>query len=148
MGGSSNVKICFSDTNMLVSKIAKICLTPNVNIQFALPLMQSPNASKWNIGWVWSPTLNFRVGHVHFIFWDVDFIRVGSRFSVEHGLYILVPIAYPSRRVAFGTCIQKYVTAKYVYINLFNSHNQPIVKVMSFWSWTICFISMLYYFVI
>ena len=29
---------------------------------------------------------NFRVGHVHFIFYGVNFIRVGSRFSVEYGL--------------------------------------------------------------
>ena len=29
---------------------------------------ETPNASQWNIGCVGSPTQNFRVGNVHFIF--------------------------------------------------------------------------------
>ena len=29
---------------------------------------QNPNASQWNIGSVGSPTQNFRIGHVHFMF--------------------------------------------------------------------------------
>ena len=51
-------------------------------LKFALPPMQNPNVSQWNIGCVGSPTHNFRVGHVHFICFGVDFFRVGSRFSV------------------------------------------------------------------
>ena len=61
---------------MLVYTNAKICVTPN----------QNPNASQWNIGCVGSQTQNSRVGHVHFIFLGVDFIRIETRFSVEYGL--------------------------------------------------------------
>ena len=64
------------DTNMLVSKNAKICVTPNENIKFALPPTQNPNASQWNIGSVGSPMQNFRVVHVHFFF----FCRFHSRW--------------------------------------------------------------------
>ena len=92
------------DTNMLVSKNAKLCVTPNAKpkrhnfalwiltcwypkmLNYTLPLTRNPNASLWNIGRVGSPMQNFRVGHVHLIFLGVDFICVGSRFSVEYGL--------------------------------------------------------------
>ena len=67
-------------------KTLKFALFPTRNIKFVLPPAQNPNASQWNIGCVGSQTHNFRVGHVHFIFWCGDFIRIGSRFSVEYGL--------------------------------------------------------------
>ena len=35
---------------MLASKNAKIFVTPNANIKFALPPAQNPNVSQWNIG--------------------------------------------------------------------------------------------------
>ena len=34
----------------------------------------------------WVPTQNLGIGHVHFTFFGVNFIRVGSRFPVEYGL--------------------------------------------------------------
>ena len=40
------------DTNMLVSKNAKICINPNLNSKICV----TPNASRWNIGGVGSPT--------------------------------------------------------------------------------------------
>ena len=75
---SCNAKIHVGDTNMLVSKNAKFCVTPTDpmqkftlaiptcwylktlklalppmrNIKFAFPSTQNPNASKWNIGCV------------------------------------------------------------------------------------------------
>ena len=52
--------------------------------------MRTPNGSQWNIGCVGSPMQNFRIGPVHFIFLCVDFIPIGSRFSVEYGLKGLV----------------------------------------------------------
>ena len=67
---------------MLGSKNAKICVTPNTNFKICI----TPNVSQWNIGCVGSQTQISRVGHIHFIFVCVDFIRVGSRFSVEYGL--------------------------------------------------------------
>ena len=47
---------------------------------------RNPNASQWNIGCVGSRTQISRIGHVHFIYFGVDFILVWSRFSVEYGL--------------------------------------------------------------
>ena len=84
---------------MLVSKNAKICVTPTQILRFALPPTRilrfaltptrNPKANQWNIGCVGFQTQNFHIGHVHLIFLGVDFIRVGSRFSVEYGLYLL-----------------------------------------------------------
>ena len=51
-------EFCVGDTNMLVSKNAKIC-------KFKTP---TPIGNRWNIGRVGSPTQNSRVGHVHLIF--------------------------------------------------------------------------------
>ena len=59
-------------------------------LKFALPPTRYPNVSQWNIGCVGSQTQNSRAGHVHFFFLCVDFIRVGSHFSVDYGLKLLV----------------------------------------------------------
>ena len=63
-------EFCVGDTNMLV--------------YFGV----TPDASQWNIGWV--PTQNTGVGHVHFMFFCVDFICVWyptrTPFPVEYGL--------------------------------------------------------------
>ena len=75
---------------MLVSKNAKICIIPNANFKN----LRYPNVSQWNIGCVWSQTQNFRICHVHFIFVGVDFICVGSGFSVEYGLKALEKLSY------------------------------------------------------
>ena len=69
---------------MLVSK--------NGFLKFALPPMRNPKVSHWNKGCVGSQTQNFPIGHVHLILFCVDFIRVGSCFSVEYGLNILIPM--------------------------------------------------------
>ena len=37
------------DTNMLVSKNTKICITPNAKYKIYITPMQNPNASQWNI---------------------------------------------------------------------------------------------------
>ena len=74
------------DTNMLESKNAKICVTPMPNLKFALPPTPNPNASQWNKGCVGSPTQIFVLAMYISLFLGVDFIRVGSRFSVEYGL--------------------------------------------------------------
>ena len=62
-----NAKFSVGNTNMLVSKNAKICInpkanfkicvTPNVNLKFGYPRrkflnLRYPNASPWNIGWL------------------------------------------------------------------------------------------------
>ena len=64
------------DTNMLVPKNAKICVTPNANHQ----------CEQVEYRLLGSPMQNSGVGHVHFFFFGVDFIRVVSRFPVEYGL--------------------------------------------------------------
>ena len=45
-------------------------------------------------------TQNSHVGHVHLIFVGVDFIRVGSLFSVKYGLEAHIPL---KSRSALGT---------------------------------------------
>ena len=69
-------------------KTLKFALPPMRMLKFALPLTQTPNTKRWNIGRVGSPTQNSPVGHVHFICVCVDLIRVGYRFSVEYGLMV------------------------------------------------------------
>ena len=50
---------------------------------------QNPNASQWNIGCVGSQTQISRIGHVHFLFFGVDFIQWNMGFkSPGHGLSI------------------------------------------------------------
>ena len=54
---------------MLVSKNAKICVTPNYN----------PHCERWNIGCVGSPGVGACVGHVHFMsFVSISFV-LGSQ---------------------------------------------------------------------
>ena len=60
---------------MLVSKNAKICVTPNANVKFCV----TPNANKWNIGRVGSPTQNSRVGHVDFMLFVSLSLALGSQ---------------------------------------------------------------------
>ena len=73
VGLDPNAKFCVGDTNMLVSKNPKICVTPNANFKIVLAPTQNPNASQWNIGCVGSQT-------------HISCIGVGSHFSVKYGL--------------------------------------------------------------
>ena len=69
------------DTSMLVSKNAKICITPT----------PTPNASRLNIGGVGSPTKKSIVGHVDFMLF------------VHHFLPWLVKISQHKRRFRWNT---------------------------------------------
>ena len=64
---------------MLVSKNAKICVNPNAKPKICITTNVNPQR-------VVSPMQNFHIGHVHFFFLCVDFLCVGSRFSVEYRL--------------------------------------------------------------
>ena len=64
-----DVKIRVSDTSMLVSENAKICVTPNANFKICV----NPNAKPQRESG-------------EYIFFGVNFICVGSHFSVEYGL--------------------------------------------------------------
>ena len=85
---------------MLVSKSAKICITPTRN----------PNASQWNIGCVGSQTQISHVGHVHFIFFVSISFALGSQFPVEYGLknvhvngLVSLPLAHGASSAIVGT---------------------------------------------
>ena len=65
-------------------------IPPTRNLKFAFHRTPNLNASQWNIGCVGSQTQNSGVGHVHFTFLCVNFIRVGSCFSVEYGLNFFI----------------------------------------------------------
>ena len=71
------------DTNMLVSFALG-------HTNFSRHPTQNPNACQWNIGCVGFQMQNFHVGHVHFMFFCVDFICVWwptqTQFPVEYGL--------------------------------------------------------------
>ena len=64
------------NTNMLVSKNAKICVTPN----------PKPQHESVEYGLCWVPNATFSRWHCTSLFVGVDFIHVGFRFSVEYGL--------------------------------------------------------------
>ena len=74
---------------MLVSENT---LPPMRILKLALPPTRNPKVSQWNIGCVGSQMQNDRVGHLHFLFFCVPFIRVRSRFSVESGEKSLLSI--------------------------------------------------------
>ena len=71
-----NTKICIGDTNMLVSKNVKICITPNAK----------PQHESVEYRWRWVPNATFLHWLCTFHLLCVDFICIGSRFLVEHGL--------------------------------------------------------------
>ena len=53
---------------------------PTPNLKFALPPMQNPNASQWNIGRIGYQTHNFHVGYVHFMF----LVLISFVFGSQH----------------------------------------------------------------
>ena len=71
-------QFCVGDTNMLVSKNAKICVTPNANSKICIIPTQTPNASQWNIGGVGSSGIGTHVGHVYFMLFVHHFPRCAS----------------------------------------------------------------------
>ena len=60
-------------------KMLKFAFFPTQNIKFAFPPKQNPNASQWNLGCIGSLALGLCVGHVHFIFFVLISIALGSR---------------------------------------------------------------------
>ena len=73
-------------TNMLVSKNAKICITPNAKHEICVTPTQTPNASQWNIVCVGFPGVGSHGGHVHLIFFVSISFALGIVFPVEYGL--------------------------------------------------------------
>ena len=73
-----NAKFCVANTNILVSKNAKICVTP----------MRTPNVSQWNIGGVGFCGVGARIGHIHIMFVSILFQWVPNTnvFSVKYWL--------------------------------------------------------------
>ena len=80
-------KFRVGDNNMLVSKNEKICITPDAKPKICVTPNAKPKRKSVSYRLRLVPNAKFVVGHVDFIFLWVVFIRVGSRFSVEYGLY-------------------------------------------------------------
>ena len=74
-----NAKFCIRNTNMLVSKNAKICVIPNANFEICVSPNAKPNATQWNVGCVESQTQISRIGHVLFIFFVLISFALGSQ---------------------------------------------------------------------
>ena len=70
----------FHVRDMLVSKNAKICVTPNANPQ----RQQVEYRSRW------VPNAKFPRWPCTFLFFGVDFIHVGSSFSVNMGIMLRI----------------------------------------------------------
>ena len=76
---------------MLVSKNAKLCITPNAKPKICV----TPNASQWNIGCVGSPGIGARLGHVHFmLFVSISLRCVANANMVFSGIWTLQLLSY------------------------------------------------------
>ena len=65
----------------VVSKNAKICVSPNANVYICVTPNATPNTSQWNIDCVGSPGIGACVGHVHFmLFMSISF-ALGSQLE-------------------------------------------------------------------
>ena len=64
-------------------KMLKFALPLTQMLKCALPPMPTPNASQWNIGCVGSPTPNFHIGNVHFIFFVSISFAFGSQCKLS-----------------------------------------------------------------
>ena len=71
---------------MLVSKKTKICVTPHAKHKICVTPNAKPQRKPMEYRLCWVPNAKSSVGHVHFISFGVNFIRIGFRFSVEYGL--------------------------------------------------------------
>ena len=79
------MKFCVGYTNMLVSKNAKICVTPNAKHNICVIPTQNPNASQWNIGCVGSPMQNLSQwsSHSYQVRFTIFKTKVYSPYSTE-----------------------------------------------------------------
>ena len=79
-------RFCVIYTNMFVSKNAKVCITPNANAKICFTPNAKPQRESVEYRLRWVLNTKFSRWPCTFHFFGVHFIRVGSRFSVEHGL--------------------------------------------------------------
>ena len=83
------------DTNMLVSKNAKICITHNANAKICVIPNANLQRKQVEYKWCWVPNMRgWRwAGTFHVV--CVNFVRIGyptrTRFSVEYRLYSTIP---------------------------------------------------------
>ena len=77
---------------------------------------------------------NSGVGNVHFTFLCVNFIRVGSRFSVEYGLYKISYIVLRDLKIWFAKMIpllMTYCSIPHVLIPLSQKKTEKTLKMIS-----------------
>ena len=86
LGEPPNAKFRIGDTKMLVSKNAKICVTPNAKHKICVTPNAKPQREPMQCRLRWVPIAKTSRWPCTFFFFCVDFIRVGSRFSVKYGL--------------------------------------------------------------
>ena len=78
------MKFRVGNTNMLVSKNAKICLTLKANFKICVTSRETRTCSGIKVVLGLKHKIPVMAMYISFFF--VDFIRIGSRFSVEYGL--------------------------------------------------------------
>ena len=79
------------DTNMLVSKDAKMCVTPNANAKICVTPNSNPQREQVEYRWRWVPNVRGWRWPCRFHVVCVHFIRVGwpTQFPEEYGLNTL-----------------------------------------------------------
>ena len=87
------------DTNMLASKNAKICLTPNAKPKICVTPNANPPRESVEYRLHGVPNAKFLRWPCTFLFFCVEFIRVWSRFSVAYGLNV-----YLHARLTLSIC--------------------------------------------
>ena len=76
-------QFCIGYTNKLVSKNAKICVTPNTKHKICVTSNTKPQCDPMEYRLRWVPNAKFLHRQLTFVFLDVKFIRVGFRFFSE-----------------------------------------------------------------
>ena len=83
-------------------KPLKFALPPTRTLKFSLPPMQTPHMNRWNIGHIWSPTQNFRVGHVEFRLFVLISFTLGNQLAVEYGLKTIIVFKFGALNCSFN----------------------------------------------
>ena len=78
----------FGDTNMLVSKIANICITPNMNDEICVSPNANPQCEQVEYRSHRVPNAKFRIGHVDFLLFVLISFMLVTQHRVEYGLKV------------------------------------------------------------
>ena len=105
-------EFCVGDTNTLISKNAKVCVTPNANVKICVTPTQTPNAKGGNIGRVGSPIQNSCFGHVDFMLFVLISLALGNQR--EPSLQWSMGLSSPRRFLCLALAIRPNASTMYM----------------------------------